>query len=409
MTQSDPTDYANTKEAKLPRQDWILLPLLSLLTICLVTISTELIARRVFPHSKKSVYSCMVNPDDPSSGIRAIPNSVCWEQTPESQMTEYSFNGCGHRAGMECGPKPPGTYRIVMVGQSVAMGTRVQREKTFAALLPAELSQRTGRKIDLYNESLLSETPHVVDLRFNEILAAKPDLILWVLGNFDVETETSDFLWRNPAGKGGTLLAKAWFRVKFALTGRSYRNAARYVSQRALSALNYFTTLTLIRHFLVESDSLYLKSFLRGGDRSGYLLVQPGVAWQNRLRRFDSDAADIESQARTAGVPLVVVLLPSRQQVTLISMNDWPAGYDPYKLDDELRAIITSHGETYIDIMHGFRDIPHAEQYYLPVDGHPDARGHAIISELLVKELTDGSVPPLRVPAPQQAALEQSK
>jgi hypothetical protein len=409
MTQSDATDHRNMKEAKLPRRDWILLPLISLLTICFIAVSTELIARRVFPRSKKSIYKCMTNPDDPSLGLRAIPNSVCWEQTPESQLTEYRFNSCGHRAGMECGPKHPGTYRIVMVGQSVAMGTRVQREQTFAALLPTQLSQRTGRKIELYNEALLSETPHVVDLRFNEVLAAKPDLILWVLGNFDVETETTEFLWRNPAGKGGTLLAKAWFRVKFALTGRSYRNAVRYISQRALSALNYFTTLTLIQHFLIESQSLYLKSFLRGGDRSGYLLAEPGAAWQSRLRRFDSDAADIESKAQIAGVPLVAVLLPSRQQVTLISMNNWPAGYDPYKLDDELRTIITSHGETYIDIMHGFRNIPNAEQHYLPVDGHPDARGHAIISELLARELTDGSVPALKVPASQQAALEQGK
>ena len=48
MTQSSASDPANLKEAKLPRRDWILLPMLSLLTIGLLAVSTESIARRVF-------------------------------------------------------------------------------------------------------------------------------------------------------------------------------------------------------------------------------------------------------------------------------------------------------------------------------------------------------------------------
>jgi hypothetical protein len=38
----------NQKETRLPRRDWILLPVLGLLTICLLAASSELIARRVF-------------------------------------------------------------------------------------------------------------------------------------------------------------------------------------------------------------------------------------------------------------------------------------------------------------------------------------------------------------------------
>ena len=104
-----------TKEAALPRRDRILLPLLSLLTILLLAGGTEFVTRRVYTLGKTSLASCMVI-NDTATGARGIPNSVCVDKGLEDRWTTYKFNGCGHRAGMECGAKPPGTYRIVMAG-----------------------------------------------------------------------------------------------------------------------------------------------------------------------------------------------------------------------------------------------------------------------------------------------------
>ena len=114
-----------------------------------------------------------------STGVRGIPNSVCSGENPRKELVEYRFNSCGHRAGMECGPKPPGTYRIVMVGSSSACGhggaagadlCRVAARGTLAADRTQESSSTTkpcsgGRRA-------------CIDLRFNEVLAAKPDMIL---------------------------------------------------------------------------------------------------------------------------------------------------------------------------------------------------------------------------------------
>jgi len=49
MTPSNAVNSENKKEAKLSRQDRILLLLLSLLTICLIFGFTKLVARWVFP------------------------------------------------------------------------------------------------------------------------------------------------------------------------------------------------------------------------------------------------------------------------------------------------------------------------------------------------------------------------
>ena len=133
------------------------------------------------------------------------------------------------------------------------------------------------------------------------------------------------------------------------------------------------------------------------GHEAEYLRVEPSEPWKERLKLFESFAADIEGRAKVAGVPLVAVLLPYRAQVAMISVGKWPAGYDPYKLDEELRSIIVSHGGSYVDILPDFRGIPDPEQYYYPVDGHPNAEGHRIISGLLAKALTSGAVPSLSV------------
>jgi hypothetical protein len=400
MTQSNTGAPEEMKEAKLPLRDWVLLAMLSLVTICLMAVGTELIARWICVPAEDSLARCLIG-NDPSTGVRAVPNSVCHEQVYENQLTEYKFNSCGHRAGVECGPKPSGAYRIVMVGSSVALGDRVEREKIFAALLPAELSQLTGKKVELYNEAMRTGTPPSIALRFNEVLAAKPDVILWVLVPYDI-SNVSLILPVIPPHNSHSLFAWDWSRVRNAFDTEPFPNAISDAWKNALDVRGKLQDVhgelqfaNMLRHFLYESQSQYVKSYLLQGDDAGFLR--------------DSYSAEIAGKAQAAGVPLVAVLVPNRAQAAMISMGEWPAGFDPYKLNDRLRSIVVSHGGTYIDILPDFRGIPNPEQYWFPLDGHPDASGHAVIAALLAKELTGGAIPTLRVAAQPPAGLEQGR
>jgi hypothetical protein len=137
--------------------------------------------------------------------------------------------------------------------------------------------------------------------------------------------------------------------------------------------------------------------FLMGGLQAGFLRAEPDAEWRQRLGSFDAYAADVERRANIAGVPLVAVLIPNRAQAAMISMDEWPPGYDPYKLGEEVRSIITDHGGTYLDMLKDFRTIPNPEQYYFPVDGHLNAAGQPIVTKVLANELTTGGLPELRV------------
>jgi hypothetical protein len=389
----------NTRAVELSRRDWILLPMLSLLTICLMVVSMELIARRVFPESPPFVQSCL-EPGASWAEARAIPNSVCRDKMHESQMVEYRFNSCGHRTRLECGIKRPDTYRIVLAGSSFAMGHMVREDKTYAALLPISLSKQTGRRVELYNEGMVGINPHIFALRFDEVLAAKPDLILWTLTPWDIQNAAPPNDIPNP-DPGASSLEKLWSRVKLTFATRSAPDAMRFIGERFWSeGKQRFADSeigAMLQHFIYQSKSQYVKSSLMAGGTAAYLQSRPSSEWERSLRYFDSDAAEVEARARAANVPLVAVLVPNRVQAAMISLGEWPTSYDPYELDRELRTIIVSHGETYIDILPEFRVLQDPEQKYFPVDGHPDIEGHAMISQLLVKELTNGSVPSLRV------------
>jgi hypothetical protein len=380
MTETNQSSRANLAELKLPRRDWILLPLLGLLTLATILTSTELIARLVFPEAKSDLGKCLIE-GDRSTGVRGIPNSVCSEEGFEFGRVEYRFNGSGYRAGMESLPRQPATYRVVMVGTSTAFGAHLSREKTIAVLLPAALSQQTGRKAEVYNEALTWETPHSLALRFNDVLAARPDMILWILTPWDVANASPVLSPPSPQETGG-LVAAIRKRAKESRTG------------------------SLLQHLLYSNSSSYVTRALAGARGADFLRDELNAEWLSHLRDFDRYAAVIEGRANDAGIPLVAVYVPERAQAAMISMGEWSAGYNPYRLSTELHTIIVSHGGTFIDILPGFRSIPNPEGSYFPADGHPDGQGHAVISGLMCKELTGGAVPALRAAAPLQNARE---
>jgi hypothetical protein len=411
MTQSKARDAVILKETNLPRRDWVILPLLGLLTIVLMASSTEFAARQLFSQSKTTNETCLF--PDLSNGVRAIPNSVCWEKAPEDGWVEYKFDSCGYRSGMTCGPKSPGTYRLVAIGSSTAMGARVAFDKTMAALLPKELSRLTERRVELYNEGMGFGFARSTALRFSNVLAAKPDLILWVLTPLDVDFAT--YPMPETPSEGPERAAG----VRTHIGDRSIRTL---IMDTVHERIGNIESGIALRHLLYEHESQknYIQSSLaltRGDhphslsvyEDTGFLNARLDPRWELHLREFDTYATDVEAKAKAANVPLVAVLVPNRAQAAMLSLGEWPPGYDPYKLDDEVRAIIERHGGTFIDILPDFRTVPNPERHYFPVDGHLDANGQAMISGFLAKALTSGAVPALKAtPTPQIASAKEN-
>lgn len=377
-------------ECHLPRRDWVLLPLLSLLTIALIAGSLELLARIFFSSSKALVADCMVL-DDPSTGPRMIPNCTCRVKIPESQTAEYRFDRCGYREGVACGPKVSDKYRILVAGSSAVLGEHVQSNETFVSLLPQQLATRTHREIEAYNAGLAWGFPSTVPLRMNQILAASPDLIVWAITPADVGASAVLVqITRTEREQGARKVSeKAWMRAREALKVKSIATAILELFNRSRSSL-------AVRHFLYLSQNQHIKATLAtGGEDFGFLRADLSPGWKDELMHFDQDFAAVSERAKAARVPLVVTLMPYSTQAAMISLGEWPTAIDPYKLDNDLRAIVEKRGGTYLDILPQYRTIPNPERGYFPVNGHANPAGHALMAQILANALTGGAVPAL--------------
>jgi hypothetical protein len=412
----------NNKESrrgwKLPRRDWILLPALSLLTIVVIVLSMEVLARSLFPVFQSGLANCFVT-GDPSGTAPAKPNSVCSERSAESSSAaEYRFNSRGDRDG-ELQPKQPGTVRIVMIGSSFAMGLFTPRDASLAAILPEDLSRQTGRRIELYNESKGGKFrggPFPIKnsvAKFQEVLSAQPDMILWIITPMDIENSELERLApdlgarvTDESEQTGTVQApkSLWNRLWNSIAEGTLWSKVRYRWEQSRSSL-------ALEHELIalEGPNQYVDSYLKNDEDAEFLKTEPNAQWQDLLGNFEIEAEGIEQQAKNAGVPLIAVLIPNRAQAAMISTNSWPSGYDPYRLDNQLRAMIVSQSGTYIDILQDFRNSPAPEQYYMPVDGHLTVKGHQMIAQMSTAELTGGSVPLLKVDPRPRAIIAQGK
>jgi hypothetical protein len=242
-------------------------------------------------------------------------------------------------------------------------------------------------------------------------MAPQPDLIFWVITPTDIMNSLSkenavspdkSVLQEDPRSATGSAKPRSFWNKFTASIARGT------FGERLKSRWEETRTSIVLKHLLIASESQdeYVRSFLRNEDDASFLKTEPDAKWQMQLQNFDAEVAEIGELARNAGVPLVAVFVPNRPQAAMISKGNWPAAYDPFRLKDEVRDSVVSHGGRFIDILPDYRSVPGPERDYFPVDGHPDADGHAIIARFLARELTSGAVPALKASATPDIAME---
>jgi hypothetical protein len=354
----------------------LLLALTCIVTFAVLALTLELSARSMFRRSATTVWSCFI-PD--SAGIRARPNSVCWEKMPESPLVEYRFNDCGHRSTAGCGAKPAGWRRLVLIGSSFAMGYQAAYDRIFPVLLQQKLAE-AGRKIEIDNQGMLFGTPRRTALHFDEALAATPDWILWTVTPWDIQ---------NASGIQGVLpLAKVdreggppppkWRRIWGAVRDDGIPTLLRDSSRGVL----------LLRHALFYSRSQSRRNYLIRDDDAALIAKQPPPGWRQRWADLEAVAADMANRAKAAGVPFAVAAVPDRAEALMLSAGDSPPDMDPFTFGEQLRAITERHGGIYLDTLRAYRDQRDAERMYYPVDGHMTGEGHAFIARVLADRMT---------------------
>jgi len=370
MTLSNVDAPETEAEAKLPRRDKWLLPLLSLLTMFACVALGELIASHFF--STGPTDACRV--DDNLIGYRFRPHCVSRVKAAEGPWVTNEYNECGYRTKESCGPKPPGAVRIALLGSSLSFGSNVKYDETFAQRTAHELAPALGRPVEVQNLARPNTSVIVTFHQIDEALALKPDLLLMAISPYDIERIDPDDLqnrWRP-------------------ITARQLSTATHNrlgALKRANGIVNQSHLAIAAEHFYYQDTANFARMYLHYGDRADYLRQPFTPRWENRFDTLEVLLSEIETKCAAASIPLVLIEVPTLAQAALLKMSDLPAGVDPYALNRRLENIALRHGIQFIDTLDAFKRVPNISQVFYVVDGHINAEGHELVADIIVKQL----------------------
>lgn len=354
--------------ARLPRRDWIILPLLVVITIIALAVLGELTARTILPTQDGD--SCLVH--DKILGSRATPNCTSYQQTVETASIEYHYNECGFRTAESCGPKNPSTIRVAMIGSSISMGYLIPYDQTIDAQLTRWFTGECRRPVEFQSLGLPHRPPEIVVKTVDEAISLNPDLIIWLVTAFDL---------RNTASPDPSTPLSG---DKSSPSGLSLSHAIKYLHKIAYSD----RLLILAQHYLFKNLPFYIASYLRTGDSSDFLRLQLPAVWQARVKQFSQQASTVGAQAKALNIPFAVVLVPQAAQAALATGYPPQSGVDPFSLGRQLTNGMTDANLNVFDGTQAFTNHPWSPDYFYMVDGHMAASGAAILAQSMADWLT---------------------
>ena len=345
---------------RLPRRDYVILPLLSLLTVLVLLAGAEVASRIAFVQHEKD--ACMMA--DPVLGTRFRPNCTSDVKAAEGPWVTNHYNACGFRSPQPCGAKPAGSVRVAVLGSSIAQGYLVPYQQTFAARAAAQLTQACHTQVQFQNLASIGYVWGRLADRVDAAIDLHPDAAVIAVVPFDLQQ--SEYQPNQPA------------RAQQHSPGPLKTVESLLENSRAVVAA---------QHFLFRQPGPYVRLYLQYGDRADFLRPPFSQAWQQRLSDFDHLMAGIAAKFRAAGIPVTLVFVPERAQAALLSAHHAPSGVNPWAFGQEIGAIAHRNGIGYVDMSEAMSRIPDAANLYYPVDGHLSGQGNKFLARLVAQQL----------------------
>lgn len=277
------------------------------------------------PHDSPGLYR---KSPDPELEWERIPN---W--TGLIAGVTVHINSRGYR-GPEISDAPaPGVTRIVVIGDSVAMGQGVTDDHCLPAALERELSRRAGRPFEVVNAGVRGYAARQYPAALRKALPLSPRLVVMVLT-----------LVNDPE------------REKWVPQSERLREL-----QNSWLARLPFTKPLLIKPFEEEIRRLFIPH-VRG------LYDPAGREWP----MFLNDLARVKKTADDAGLPLLALVFTPVEA---------PGIFDPEAR--QMEQALTGLGIRWVNPEAEFRGLPLSRLAASPRDFHPGAEAHEIMARML--------------------------
>lgn len=325
----------------------------------------------------------------PVYGFFHQPGVSGWVRTDE--FTSFvKFNTQGLRGPEVSIPKPAGTFRALVLGDSVVEGAQVAEDATMVGRLRTELAALAGgRRVETVNAGVAGfGTGQQLLFLEREGLAYQPDLIVLV---FTIANDPAD----NSLAVAQRHKLAAERRPFFVLQGSTLElqpfqapPPERWSGLRTVLRDNSVVFTTLELWWIGKTVARAQGSVVPPQDAEHEVyLNEVGDDWRSAWEVTEALLARVQATADAAGVPLLVVLSPSELQVyddlwaqELADTSQSRRRFSPGVPNDRLTEIADRHGIALLDLRPAFRD--EAASGGPPVifrkDGHWTEHGHAV-------------------------------
>src|SRR5262245_58323303 len=306
---------------------------------------------------------------------------------PGYDIPPTQTNSFGLRSPEVVIPKPPGTYRILLLGDSFTLGFRAAEEDIFARKLEHQLRKEYGTTaIDVINAGVLSYCPLLEFLQYRQHLhILEPDLVIL---NFDLSAVQDHIDYSRDAvfAADGTPLF---------VTEPSLR--------RAPSVLPGLLSLEWLQMHLTAARRRYDASvegasFVRDLDRYAWTLDN-GPDWDKEVKAALAPVADLAKLLNHYGIKFVLATYPQPWQVSPEATPLPPIraqfgiGLHTVHLNDrpfhKIEAFAEEKGIPFINATASFRAAPNPADLFLPADFHFSPRGHQVYADVLRAYVSD--------------------
>jgi hypothetical protein len=345
------------KPNPLPRRDYVLLPLISVLTLLVLFGIAEGASRLLFKEHKQD--ACAV--PDTRLGMRYKPNCTSVTKAAEGPWVTNHYNDCGSRSPGPCGAKPAGSIRIVVTGSSMAQAYLVPYDRSFAARASAALTRSCHRDIEFQDLASIGYIWNRQYDHLDDVLALSPDAVVQIVVPFDLEQTPPDP--NAPKGRPPGLMKRIDSTIE---------------DSRAVFAA---------QHLMFRNLGRYVSLYLRYGDKADFLRPPFGPIWQKRLADYDALLGRMADKLKAHHVPFVLVYVPQRAQAALLQDHTDPPGVDPAAFSKAIGKIAGKYGITYIDASPQIAASKDLDALYYAVDGHLSSAGNKVLAKAIEKGL----------------------
>lgn len=345
----------------------------------------EVMVRLLFPQLG---LSADIRQPDPVLHHALTPRAKTIMHSQEFRV-QYQINSIGLR-DHEIGPKQPGTYRILVVGDSVVEGWGVEIGDTWEKQLEKKLNEQIGgKRFEVINTGVASYSPLLYYLYLKDKgLALQPDMVIMMMDMADPSddyayTKISRFSGGLPtASPGGYYQYSGW---------RRWLGKADWWVRR-------WSRLYLLGDVIISSQNQATR-----GLRPMPFDLKKTPSWQSGWRLSQRYILLSRDMLQEKDIPFVLTVNPP---AFLVGPDEWTVGrkmmqfdlkgidFDQFFKDFDLFA--QRNGITYIDMLGYLRSYPEHPLYY-SYDIHPNQLGHRVIADKIFKEMINnvglGKVP----------------